>query len=164
MPDVESYTSPEVALVFSAEHYPVLMVTWFGAPTEASVDAYAAWLNGFVERNEADDARFVIVGDTTGMTERPPPDVRRKMATVLDDFAQKNEGHLLGVITLVDGMLMRAIVKMTLLLTRQDIMVSPARSLEDALPKAFEILSEAGITPPPSLSVESYRRPDRPTG
>lgn len=161
---LESYASTEGSIVFNAEHYPVLFVTWFGVPTSSVVEAYSKWLHELSARAHHENRRFVIIGDTTRLSERPSPTIRRHMAEAVNRFNDAAGDKLLGVVTIIDSVMMRAAIKMTIYLTRRTIPITPVSSLDEAMARAFALLDEAGVPHPEGLDLSTYRPPLHPLG
>lgn len=158
---LESYASAEGSIVFNSEHFPVLFVTWFDAPTPALVEAYVRWLLEISARARDEQNQFLIIGDTTRLSERPSPTIRRQMAEAVNRL---HDHALLGVLTIIDSAMMRTAVKMTIYLTRGSIPITPVKSLDEALTRALAMLDEAGIQHPESLDISTYRPPLHPLG
>ena len=161
---LESYASAEGSIVFNSEHHPVLFVTWFGAPTTAVVDAYSKWLSELSARARDEQTRFVIIGDSTRLSERPNPTIRRQMAEAVNRFEDDANNALLGVLTIIDSAMMRTAIKMTVYLTRGTFPIAPVKDLDEALTRAFALLDEAGLPRPEGLDASTYRPPLHPLG
>ncbi|MEM7152581.1 MAG: hypothetical protein AAF799_07055 [Myxococcota bacterium] len=164
MGNIESCTSAQASIVFNSEHYPILFVTWFGMPTSAVVHGYTEWLGRMAERARREGNRFVVIGDTTDMGGRPGPETRRVLAEGIDRVTAEVGDTFLGSLTIIDGAFMRAVITMTLYLTRRGLTLIPVRSLAEALPKAFAMLEEAGVPGPTGLTLDTYERPSHPLG
>jgi len=161
-PDVETVVLPEVALHLSAQHFPVLIATWFGVPTPPVVDHLAAWLERMCARAEAEDTRVTFLGDTSGMEQQPGPEVRRAIAVGIERVLARYPGRFIGVTTIVGPPMMRAVIIMVLALTRSKLNWKPVKDMPQALARSFALLDEAGIPRPRGLDATTYRRPSRP--
>lgn len=159
---LESFTSDGVSIVLNPEHFPVVVATWFGTPTHAVVDAYLQWLSGVTKRAQEEGTRFVVIGDTTGMDERPGPELRRHLASAIDKFQAEAGDTVLGVMTIFSNPLMRAVVTMTLFITQRQLQLVPVKGMAEAIDRARELLRQAGVEPPAGLDAETYRRPADP--
>lgn len=62
-------------------HLPLVVTSWFGAPSIAIVDAYDAWLQRFIETSSMSGRRVVLLDDAT-RAERPSPAVRGRLAKI----------------------------------------------------------------------------------
>jgi len=162
MSDVETHASAEAAIVLSAEHYPVLLITWFGDPTLATAEAYASWLERMARRARAAGDDFVIVGDTSRVRSKASPELRQNMASGLETFQQIAGDHLLGVFTVVTNGVTRTIIRMTLYLTRRKLPFTPAKTMDEALNLALARLDEAGVPRPAGLDPARYTAPSHP--
>ncbi len=160
----ESYASPEAAVILSAEHLPVVFVTWFGRPSSKAVETYAEWMVEQARRAHESQSPFIIIGDTTAVDGHPGPVLRRQMANVLNDVRKAAGESLLHIFTVIDNMTLRTIVKMTTFLIRRELPSMAVRDLEDALNRAFQVLDEAGVPRPEGLDPTTYRSPDHPLG
>lgn len=161
-PDTETVVLPEVAIHLGARHFPVLVVTWFGAPNPSIVDRYAQWLERMGERADAEGTKLVIVGDTTGMVGRPGPDVRRAMAAAIERVQLRHPGRVLGVTSIVAQPVMRAVFTMVLAITRQKLDIELVKNVPQALERTFALLDAAKIPRPEGLDATRYQRPARP--
>lgn len=161
-PDVEPVVLPHGALHLDARHFPVLLVTWFGVPDPQLVERYVDWLLRMADRAVAEGTRIVVLGDTTGMEERPGPEMRRAMATGIDRIMSAHPGTLLGVTSVIGQPVMRAVITMVLAITRRQLDLRPVKDLAHGLARTFELLDAAGIPRPPGLDAATHRRPERP--
>lgn len=161
-PDVDCIVMPEVAMHLDARHFPVLIATWFGVPNPDIVLRYGEWLERMAALAAAEDTRLAVLGDITGFTERPGPDVRRAMAAAIERLQERHPGRILGVTTIIDQPVMRAVITMVLAITRRTLDLRPVKDFEQALARTFALLDEAGIPRPKELDAATYRRPSRP--
>ncbi|MEM9459858.1 MAG: hypothetical protein AAGF11_37120 [Myxococcota bacterium] len=160
--DFEHIVLPEIALVLDVQHFPVLIVTWFGVPVPALVPRYTDWLMRIVARAETESTRLVLIDDVVGLTERPDPEARRTMAQALKSVSDEHAERLLGASVVVSNPFVRAAITVVMSLTRRPFDIKPARDMEQALAHARRMLEQAGLTWPEGLDAKSYRRPDRP--
>ena len=61
--------------VVDTSHLPLVITTWFGAPSLELARTYTAWFAEFVEHNRSAGRRFVVLDDAM-RAERPAPAVR----------------------------------------------------------------------------------------
>jgi hypothetical protein len=161
-PDSETVVFSEVAIHLSARHFPVLIVTWFGVPIPAVIEGFAGWLDRMSERAAAEGTKLVILGDTTGMTSQPGPDVRRAIAAGIERVLAEHPGRLIGVTTIIGPPMMRAVITMVLAITRHKLNWKPVKDMPQAIARSFALLDEAKVPRPAGLDASSYIRPARP--
>lgn len=159
--DTETLVFPGVALHMSAQHFPILIATWFGVPNAEITNRYTAWIIDQAIRAKNEGTKFVILGDFTTAA-RPSPEVRRAMATGVQRITDDYGDIFLGGSTIISQPLMRAVVSMVLALTRQKIDFKPVKSAEAAFERTRELLDKAGIPWPAGLDPRTYERPKRP--
>lgn len=160
----ESYASAQASITLSAEHLPVIFVTWFGLPNSEVIETYATWMVRQAEHARETGNPFVIIGDATAIEGRPSPDLRRQMANALDDVRKAAGDSLLHIFIILDNAMLRTIVRMTTYLIRREVPSRPVQDIEDALLRAFRVLDEAGVARPEGLDPATYRRPAHPLG
>lgn len=73
------HTDGDREVVIDTRHLPLVVTTWFGAPSIGLVDAYDEWLRRFVETSSLSGRRVVLLDDAT-RAERPTPAVRGRLA------------------------------------------------------------------------------------
>lgn len=161
--DSEPIVLPEIALALDVQHFPVLIVTWFGVPVPALVPRYAGWLERMAARAKAESTRLVLIDDVTGLTARPDPETRRAMARALRRFGTEHPVQLLGATVVVRNPFVRAAITVVMSISRRPFEVKPARDMERALAHARALIEQAGQSWPEGLDAKRYRRPDRPT-
>jgi len=159
--DIECVVLPEVAVHLSAQHFPVIIATWFGTPNQQIVTHLGTWFERMCARAEAENTKVVFIGDTTGMEQQPGPEVRREIASGIQRVVAQYPGRLLGVTTIVGPPMMRAVIIMVLALTRDKLNWKPVKNLPQALERSFALLAEVGIARPKGLDAATYRRPPR---
>ncbi len=150
------------ALHMSAEHFPVVIVTWFGSPSADMVPEYIGWLTKQGQRAADEDTKLVLLGDTAAIEVQPGPEMRRAMVRAVRDFADAYP-QFLGGATVVSNPLVRTALRMALMLLPKSFDFKPARTVEQALEHAFGLLDAAQVARPPRLKSTDYRRPVRPT-
>lgn len=145
----------------NAEHFPVLLPTWFGNPSVPSVECFIDWLDRMAARAKQEGTKVVLMGDLT-QAQRPTPEVRRALARSLDRFEARNGDGFIGGSTIIGQPLMRAVVTMVLALTRVKIDFRPVKSLAAAFERTRRLLDAAGIPWPEGLDPDTYERPKLP--
>ncbi|MEM9453865.1 MAG: hypothetical protein AAGF11_06775 [Myxococcota bacterium] len=159
--DIEIVELRGVTVYLSAEHFPVLIPTWFGNPSVPSVERFIDWLDRMAARAKQEGTKVVLMGDLT-QAQRPSPEVRRALAHALDRFHGRNGDGFLGGSTIIGQPLMRAVVIMVLALTRTQINFRPVKSLAAAFERTRRLLDAAGIAWPEGLDPDTYERPKPP--
>ncbi len=152
----------DAAMHLSARHFPVLVATWFGRPNPEIVAYYADWLERLGDRAAVANTRIVVLGDTTGLEERPGPEVRRAMANALDRLEARHPDRVAGVTTVISSPFMRAVVSMVLAITRSRLDIRPVKDIAQGFERTIALLDAAGLPRPPGFDLAAYRRPDRP--
>jgi hypothetical protein len=126
--------------VVDTRQLPLLITSWFGAPTVALVERYAQWFDSFVELSRLAGRRFVILDDTS-LAERPTPSVRgqlSKLACPTDVVIDR--------VVVVQARAIRGAVTALSWITGKTIRT--ANCVEDGLRECLERLDRADVTRP----------------
>ncbi len=161
-PDIEIIDLPGLVLHLSAEHFPALLVTWFGVPRVELVERYSQWLLRMAARAEAEGTKLAILDNTASLDGLPGPEVRRAMATAMEGLTTSHPGVLLGAVVVMTNPFMRAAVTMVLAISRQEFEVKPQKDLGQGVAHVLSLLERAGIARPAGLDPQTYRAPERP--
>lgn len=79
MAPVMRHSDGESEVVIDTRHLPLVVTTWFGAPTIGLVNGYDLWLRRFVETSSVSGRKVVLLDDAS-RAERPTPQVRGRLA------------------------------------------------------------------------------------
>lgn len=151
------------SVVGDIRHFPVLIATWFGEPTESLVRAYFAWSDEVASEAHAHGQRYAIISDNSHAL-RPSPTVRKLIATLIDDGPAAKTDRVIASFVVFESALVRGAVTAMQWLSRQSWNLRTSATVQQAVGGALEALAEAGIAPPTHLSPATYVTPEAPTG
>jgi hypothetical protein len=144
-------------------HFPVIVATWHGAPSERSVRAYFAWLGPQLLRSKREGCPLVNVSDS-GKAGVPDADVRRLIADLTKQWeAAGADDRRVTSIVVVENAVLRGVVSAIAWL-HGSLKTSQYATCEEALDAALAVLLRAGRPAPPRLSPSRWRRPGRTPG
>jgi hypothetical protein len=151
------------SVVGDIRHFPVLIATWFGEPTEPLVRAYFAWSDEVAREAYAQGQRYAIISDNAHAL-RPSPTVRKLIAALIDEGPAAKTDRVVASFVVFESALVRGAVTAMQWLSRQSWNLRTTATVQLAVAGALEALEEAGILLPTRLSPATYVTPEAPTG
>jgi hypothetical protein len=147
-------------IVVDDTYFPVLITTWFGAPSEGAVRDYFGWLHAMLGRALRDDSPLVNVTDSTAAGV-PDATVRRVIAELTKKWESAGAGPpRVSSCVVVDSAVIRGVLQVLAWL-HGDLQTSQVSTCEKALDEALDILRRAGRKPPLGLVPKAWRRPPK---
>jgi hypothetical protein len=153
----------EGGVVGDARHFPVLIATWFGEPTERLVRRYFAWSDEVASEAYERRERYVIIADNT-KARRPQPQTRALIATLIDAGPAAKTDRIVESFAVFDSALVRGAVTAMQWLSKKDWNLTTTATVQQAITAALAVLAKHGLRRPPGLSAERYVAPSRPDG
>ncbi len=151
------------SVIGDIRHFPVLIVTWFGEPTEPLVRAYFAWSDEVAREAHANGQRYAIISDNSHAL-RPSPTVRKLIATLIDEGPAAKTDRVVASFAVFESALVRGAVTAMQWLSRQSWNLHTTATVQHAVEGALDALAEQGIQRPAHLSPATYVTPEAPTG
>ncbi|MBX7196689.1 MAG: hypothetical protein K1X94_31845 [Sandaracinaceae bacterium] len=147
-------------IVFDDTHFPVIIATWFGRASEASVRAYYAALGEQLARALADRLVLVNVVDT-GPAEVPPADVRRLIDELNAEWERKGAtDETVRAIVVIESSAIRGVLQVLGWLHARGLRTVNVSDVATAMRTANDTLLGLGHAPP--LGLSRVHRPVRP--
>jgi hypothetical protein len=147
-------------IVVDDTYFPVLVATWFGAPSEGAVRVYFGWLEEMLEQALRDNVPLVNVTDSTAAGV-PDARVRRVIAELTKTWEAAGAGpSRVTSCVVVDSAVIRGVLQVLAWL-HGDLKTMQVSTCEKALTEAIEVLRRAGCTPPTGLVPKAWTRPPR---
>jgi hypothetical protein len=144
------HTDGDSEFVVDTRRLPLVVTTWFGSPTLGLVEAYARWLQGFIERSTIVGRKVVLIDDAT-LAERPSPPVRGRLAqiecpptVILDRLVVVNNSVIRGAITALSWSTGRTI--------------ATVETIETGVSESRRIFAEHSVEPPREFEIEPAQR------
>jgi hypothetical protein len=148
------------SVVIDHRYAPVYITTWFGVGTEEIFVKFYEANRNVVEENCAAKQAFVVISDASD-AERPPPKVRARLTEIGED-APDGQPFMVGNYVILESALVRGAFTAMQWVSRRKwpsvVVASPGEAIE----RALEDLTRAGVAAPAGLSSASYTRPERP--
>lgn len=140
-------------------YFPILITTWFRAPTEPLVRGYYRWLHEQLDRAKREGMPLVLVTDS-GPAGVPSADVRRLIVELTTAWEKAGATEIrIASYVVVESAVMRGVLS-TLSWLHGDMSNENVATCEQALTRALEALARRRIPPPPGLVPSRYRRPE----
>jgi hypothetical protein len=139
------HTDGDREVVIDIRHLPLVVTTWFGAPSVALVDAYDAWLRRFVEASLLTGRRVVLLDDAA-RAERPTPAVRGRLA----QLECPDKVVVARIIVAPTSALRGAVTALTWSTGRQ---LPTVDTIETGVSEALRIFAEQQIVPPRKFEI-----------
>ena len=149
---IEHLVEGDCGIVVDDRHFPVVVSTWYGDPTEAIVRRYFDWLSGIIERSRSESVPYVLITDAT-YAKRPQPSVRQVVAELTDAMPPYTAEINIGNYVVVESALIRGALTAMQWISRQTWTSVTVPSCEDA------DLARAGQPAPAGLHPDTYTRP-----
>jgi hypothetical protein len=131
--------------VINLQHVPIIVQTWFGAPSVALVDRYLAWLEGFVSAARAGGRRVVLLHDAT-RAGTPSSEARKRMT-----LASSSSDVIIDRVIVLDSPMVRGAVSALSWISGSQ--YRTARSLEEGLDICHSLLERERINPPDAFTL-----------
>jgi len=150
------------AIVVDETHFPVVIATWYGAASPASVRAYYDWLGRMLERAVAARRTLVNIVDSAPAGV-PSAEVRRLISelTLVWEKQGANDTTVRAFVV-IESAAIRGVINVLNWLHGGMKSVNVA-SLDDAVQSGLGALADAGEPVPPGFAVGRVARPPRPT-
>jgi hypothetical protein len=147
-------------VVVDDTHFPVIVATWVGAPTERAVRGYYAWLDGMLARALRDQCPIVNITDS-GQAGIPSAEVRRLIADLTKAWELAGGDRVkITAFVVVESAVIRGVLN-ALGWLHGNLKTTQFDTCEHALEAAIEVLRRAGKPAPPLLVPARWRRPGR---
>jgi hypothetical protein len=153
----------EAGVVGDVRHFPVLIATWFGEPTERLVRHYFAWSDEVAREAYVRRERYVIVSDNVNAV-RPSPRTRALIADLIDAGPAATTDRIIASFVVFDSALVRGAVTAMQWLSKKDWRLTTTATVQEAIAGALGVLAKHGLRRPPGLLPERYVAPTRPDG
>ncbi|HLT37999.1 MAG TPA: hypothetical protein VK034_17055 [Enhygromyxa sp.] len=140
------HTDGDRELVIDTRHLPLVVTTWFAAPSVELVEFYDRWLRRFVETSSLSGRRVVLLDDAT-RAERPNPQVRGRMAKLECPPAVV----VARVIVAPTAALRGAVTALTWSTGKQ---LPTVDTIETGVNECLQIFSDNQIVPPRKFEIE----------
>ncbi len=132
--------------VVDVRHLPLVVTTWFGAPSLGLVEAYDGWLRRFVEASTI-GARKVVILDDASRAGRPTPQVRGRLAQL-----DCPDAVIVARLIVVQNPAIRGATTALSWITGKQLRT--IETLEAGVNEALKIFATRGIVPPRKLEIE----------
>jgi len=150
----------EDVIVVDDTHFPVVVSTWIGAPTERAVRGYFAWLHELLPRAIREGTPLVNVTDS-GLAGLPSGDVRRLIADLTVEWERSGaDKQAVSSFVVVESAVMRGALR-ALAWLHGDMKTTQFATCEEALEAAIQVLARARRPAPPLLVPSRWHRPMR---
>ena len=161
-PELVRVRSGDCAFVADARHFPVLVITWWGAADEALIRRYFEWSDAMLARAAAEDTKLAFISDNRA-SKRPPAHVRALTAELTDQTGDELSNRSVTTIIVLDSALVRGALTAIQWLSARPWDLTMCGDIETALSKALQLLEAADVPPPPRLDPARYTTPQMPT-
>jgi len=151
------------SVVGDIRHFPVLIATWFGEPTEPLVRAYFEWSDAVARDAFERGQRYVIISDNAHAM-RPSPTVRKLISTLIDEGPAAETDRVITSFVVFESALVRGAVTAMQWLSRKDWNLTTSATVQQAVAGALTALKQHGLPIPARLSSSTYVTPEAPTG
>jgi len=150
----------EDVIVADDTHFPVVVTTWMGAPTERAVRGYFVWLHELLARALREGTPLINVTDS-GLAGLPSGDVRRLIAELTAKFeAAGADPHAVSAFVVVESAVMRGVLR-ALAWLHGGMKATQVATCQEALEAGLAVLAKARRPAPPTLVPSRWRRPAR---
>ena len=139
---LQRYTDGSAELVIDEGYAPLIVMTWFGEPTNQLIDKYLGWARELIADNVANDRKIAVVADCREVV-RPDATVRRYYA----DHAEDDPSLIISV-AVIDSALVRGALTAIRWVLGDRFAVVSVPTLEEAFERAFEAVEAVGLTAP----------------
>jgi hypothetical protein len=153
----------DASVVGDIRHFPILIATWFGEPTESLVRAYFAWSDEVAREAIENGQRYVIISDNAH-ARRPSPTVRKLVATLIDEGPAAETDRVITSFVVFESALVRGAVTAMQWLSRKDWNLVTTATVQQAVAGALGVLKQHRLPLPARLSSSTYVTPEAPTG
>jgi hypothetical protein len=153
----------EAGVVGDIRHFPVLIATWYGEPTEPLVRAYFKWSDEVAAEAYSNDRRYVIISDNVH-ARRPSPTVRKLVAALIDAGPAAKTERVISTFVVFESALVRGAVTAMQWLSHKEWNLTTAATVQIAITGALGVLAKHGAPIPARLSPSTYERPPSPAG
>jgi hypothetical protein len=144
-------------IVVDDTYFPIIVSTWFGAPTERAVRSYFAWLDEVLGRATRGKVPLVNVTDS-GNAGVPTAAVRRLIADLTKQWeASGATAARVTSFVVVDNAIIRGVLR-ALAWLHGDLKSPQYATCAAALTAALEVLARAECKAPAGLVPSAWRR------
>jgi hypothetical protein len=154
---LQRFDSPKGAIVCDSRHWPIVIATWIGSNDVSAVRNFFAWNDEVLERARSGSG-YLLITDADDAA-RPPPEVRRVVATLTDQMAGDASALNLGNYVVLTSALVRGALTAMQWISRDKWATTQISGMPEAIARAFEDLARAGLQAPSTLDPSTYRRP-----
>ncbi|MFO7566054.1 MAG: hypothetical protein R6X02_25645 [Enhygromyxa sp.] len=134
------HTDGDREVVIDIRHLPLVVTTWFGAPSVELVEAYDGWLRRFVETSSLSGRKVVLLDDAS-RAQRPTPAVRGRLAKLECPAAV-----VVARVIVAPSAAIRGAVTALTWSTGKPLQTVP--TIEAGMSECLRIFAEQGIVPP----------------
>lgn len=163
MEDYFTARDADAAVIGDIRHFPVMITTWFGEPTEDLVRHYFAWSDDVARQAIERGQRYVIISDNA-RARRPAPTVRRLVAKLIDAGPAAATDCIVATFVVFESALVRGAVTAMQWLSAKDWNLTTAATVQQAVAAALKAVEQHGFPRPDRLSPTTYVAPDPPLG
>jgi hypothetical protein len=159
-PPLQTLRDGNASIVLDDGAWPLVVTTWFGAPTERLVDGYFEAHAALLARARQDGEAFVMITDALD-TDRPSATARKRVTDHLQRLPPDTTTLLSQTYVVIGSALIRgaftALAWVDRRLEQVEVVATPAEGIE----RASALLRQSG-RPPTPLDPRRYVRPARP--
>jgi hypothetical protein len=153
----------DASVVGDIRHFPILIATWFGEPTEHLVRAYFAWSDEVAREAFERGQRYVIISDNAH-AERPSPTIRKLISALIDAGPAAETDRVITSFVVFESALVRGAVTAMQWLSRKDWNLTTSATVQLAVAGALSVLKQYRMPIPARLSASTYVTPEAPMG
>lgn len=153
----------DAAVIGDIRHFPVMITTWFGEPTEDLIRHYFAWSDEVARQAIGCGQRYVIISDNA-RARRPPPTVRKLVTKLIDGGPAAATDCIVATFVVFESALVRGAVTAMQWLSIKDWNLTTAATVQQAVAEALKAVDQYGFPRPARLSPARYVAPDPPVG
>lgn len=151
----------ESSVVLDDAHWPFMIATWFGRPTETLVEKYFAAHDRHIQRARNAREKIIVITDTFA-TERPNPVARKRIVELTEAQGELARAVTLRSYIVIENPVIRGVVTALAWVYPRMAESENVGSLAQALEKGLEELRKVGVPAPAGLSPSRQLRPTRP--
>ena len=147
-------------IVMDDTYFPVVVATWFGAPSEKAVRIYFEWAREMVARATREGARIVNITDA-GPAKTPDAAVRRLIADLTKalEAAGGNDEAMMSYVVVENAVIRGVMTALGWL--HGNLKAHHVSTCAEALEAGIRELARARMPLPKGLEPAKWRRPER---